>query len=107
MARPQWTWFPLLSQLRQSVLMLLVLNSIMQAIFKAPSAYPFVVLTDALAGSRKYFQLAGIVNLSILVSVAFMWLGICIAAIVQSWEFLKYLRQRTSHTQPAASVIVQ
>jgi len=29
------------------------------------------------------------------------------AAIVQSWEFLKSLRQRTSPTQPAASIIVQ
>ena len=70
--------------------MLLVLNDMMRAIFKAPSAYPFVVSPDAAAGSRKYFQLAGIVNLSILVSVALLGLGICIAAMVQSWEFLKY-----------------
>jgi hypothetical protein len=87
--------------------MLLVLNDMMRAIFKAPSAYPFVVSPDAVAGSRKYCQLAGIVNLSILVSVALLGLGICIAAMVQSGEFLKYLRHRTSHTRRAASLIVQ
>ena len=41
---------------------------------QAPSAYPFVDSPDALAGARKHLQLAGIVNLSILVSVALLGL---------------------------------
>ena len=105
LARPQWTWFPILSQLFQSVLTLVVLNYMVQAISNAPSAFPFVVLQDAVRDSPKFIKIAAIVNVSILVSVAFMWLGVCIAAIVQTWEFLRYLRDRASAApQHTASV---
>jgi hypothetical protein len=107
LARPQWTWFPPLSQLLHTVLTLIVLNYMIQAIGKTPSAYPFVVLQDAVRESRKYFQLAGIVNVSILVSVASAWLGVCIAAVVQTWQFMRYLRKRTSGAQRTASIGAQ
>lgn len=102
LARPQWTWFPLLSQIMQSVLTLIVLNYMIQAISRTPSAYPFVVLEDSVRDSRKYIQVAGIVNVSILVSVAGTWLGVCIASIVQTWRFMRYLYNRTTGPQRPA-----
>jgi hypothetical protein len=107
LARPQWTWFPPLSELLNSALLLIVLHSMIQAITKAPSAYPFVVLQDAARDSTKYFKLVAIVNVSILASVAFSWLGVCIAAIVQTWAFLRYLRKRNSAPQQIASIGLQ
>ncbi len=107
LARPQWTWFPLLSQLLQSVLTLVVLNYMIQAIGNAPSAHPFVVLQDAVRDSHKYVQLAAVVNVSILISVAATWIGVCIAAIVQTWQFVRYLYKRTTGAQRPASFGVQ
>ena len=104
LARPQWSWFPLLSQLLQSALTLILLNYILQAVTRTPSGYPFVVLQDAVRDSRHYIEIAAIVNVSILLSVAGTWLGLCIATIVQTWVFLNYLRQRSSHAQRAATV---
>ena len=107
LARPQWTWFPPLSQLLHSALTLILLNYIIQAVTRTPGGYPFVVLKDAMRDSRHYLQLVAIVNVSILVSVASVWLGLSIATIFQTWEFLKYLRKRMARTQRAASVSVQ
>jgi hypothetical protein len=102
LVRSQWTWFPLLSQLFQSVLMLILLNYMIEAMGRAPSALLFVVLQDAVQGSHKYVQLAGIVNVSIFLSVVITWLGVCIAASIQTWQFMRYLRKRQSQApQPA------
>ncbi len=107
LARPQWTWFPLLGQLVQSALMLILLNYMIEALTKSPSAYPFVVLQDAVRDSPKYFKLAAIVNVSIMLSVGATWLGVCIAAIAQTWAFLRHLRKRTSGVSGIASIGVQ
>jgi len=107
LARPQWTWFPTLSQLLSSVLTLIVLHYMIDAIPGMPGAYPFVVLQDAVRNSPKYFQLAGIVNVSILASVVFAWLGVSIAIIAQTWALLRYLRKRISVAQPSASLSVR
>jgi len=107
LARPQWDWFSPVSELLQSVLVLIVFHYMIEAIGRTPSAYPFVVLQDAVRNSPKYFQLAGIVNVSVLVSIAFGWLGVCIAALLQVWEFLRYLRKRFSGAQRAASLGAQ
>ena len=107
LARPQWTWFPLLSPLLQSALVLILLNYMIEALAKTPSAYPFVVLQDAVRDSPKYFKLAGIVNLSILVSIACVWFAVCISAIVQTRVFLRHVRKRTSAASGIASVGVR
>jgi hypothetical protein len=107
LARPHWTSFPILSQLFQSILTLVVVHSMIQAISHAPSAFPFVVLQDAVPDSAKYLKLVAIVNVSILASVAFTWLGVCIAAIIQTWGFLRYLRKRVSAPQHTASIGAQ
>jgi hypothetical protein len=91
----------------QFVLILIVLNYMIEAIAKAPSAFPFVILEDAVRDAPKYIRVAAIVNVSILVSLASAWLGVCIAAMVQTWQFLKYLRKRTSGLQRPASLGVQ
>ena len=102
LARPQWEWFPPLSQLAQSVLMLFVLNYMIEAIGRMPSGSAFLVLQDGVRDSHKYFQIAAIVNVSILISVAGAWLGLCIAAVVQTWQFVRYLSNRISVAQRAA-----
>jgi hypothetical protein len=99
LARPQWTWFPLLTQIVQSVLTLILLNYMIQAISRTPGAYPFVVLQESVRESRKYLPLVGIVNVSMLLGVAGTWIGLCIAAIVQTWKFMRYLRRGNSGTQ--------
>lgn len=106
-ARPQWGWFPPLSQLLQSVLMLILLHSMIQAITRAPSAFPFVVLADAVRDSAKYIKVAAIVNVSLLVSVAGIWLGLCIASIIQTWALLMYLRKRPSSPRGIVSLILR
>jgi hypothetical protein len=107
LARPQWMWFPPFSQLLHSVLTLLVVNYMLQAIGKVPSAFPFVVLQDAVRDSPRYLRVAAIVNVSILVSIAGTWLGVCIASIVQTWQFMRYLRKRASGLQHTVSMGVQ
>jgi hypothetical protein len=107
LARPQWTWFPPFSQLVHSALLLLVLNYMLQAISRVPSAFPFVVLQDAVRDAPKYFRVAAIVNVSILFSIAGTWLGVCIAAIVQTWQFLRYLRKRAPGLHRTAFMGVQ
>jgi hypothetical protein len=91
LARPEWTWFPPASQLANSVLVLFVLNYIIRAVSQSPSGLPFVMMQNA-----AHHQLAAIVNVSILLSVAATWLGVCIATVFQSWQFMRYLRKRTS-----------
>jgi len=107
LARPQWAWFPLLSQLVQSVLMLILLHYMIQAITRAPSAFPFVVVQDAVRDSAKYIKVVAIVNVSLLVSVACTWLGVCIAAIIQIWALLRYLRKRPSTPRGIVSLILR
>jgi len=107
LARPQWTWFPHLSQLTQSALMLILLNFMIEAITKTPGAWPIVMLQDAVRDSPKYLKVAAIVNMSILISVASTWLGLCIAAILQTREFLRSVRKRISAPQRSAFIGVQ
>jgi hypothetical protein len=103
LAKPQWAWFPLLSQLANSVITLIVLNFMIEAITKTPSPYPLVVLRDVVRDSPKYIKIAAIVNVSILVSVAGAWFGLCIAAIIQTWQFMRYLHKRATGAPQAAS----
>ena len=107
LARPQWSWFPLLSQLLHSVLVLIVLNFIIEAIGKSPAAFQFVVPQDAVRDSHKYIQIAAIVNVSILLSVVGAWIGLSIAAVVQAWQFIRFLRKQESGPQRPASIAAQ
>jgi len=107
LARPQWTWFPLASQLLQSVFTLIVLNYMIKAIGNAPSTHPFVMLRDGVQSPANYVKLVAIVNISLLVSVVFTWIGACIAALQQTWAFLRYLRARDAALERIASIGVR
>jgi hypothetical protein len=52
-------------------------------------------------------QLAAIVNVSILLSIAATWLGVCIAVVVQSRQFMHYLRKPSSGGHLPASLGAQ
>jgi len=106
-ARPQWGWFPSLGELIQSFLMLILLHYMIQAINTAPSAFQFVVVRDAVRDSAQYAKVVAIVNISLLISVACTWLGLCIAVIVQAWAFLRYLRKRPSTPRGIVSLILR
>jgi hypothetical protein len=45
---------------------------------------------------------AAIVNVSILISLASTWLGLSIAGVIQTWQFLQYLRKKRVVQQPAS-----
>jgi hypothetical protein len=98
LAKQEWDWFPHLSQLLQTFLTLLVLHFLLKAVVQVPATewYPFVVLTDAARSSAHYIKVTALVNVSILIALAATWLGLCIAAPIQTWEFLSYLRKRAS-----------
>lgn len=108
LARPHWTWFPLSGQLLQSVLSLTILHFMLNAVIQTPNGewYPFVAVAVGHA-SAQYIKVAAIVNVSILVSLYCAWLGICIAAIVQTWQLVRRVRKRASTPQHPASVQVR
>ncbi len=107
LARPQWEWFPSLSQLVNTVLTLIVLSYMSNAVAAAAHTvnggwYPFLVPAENVRDSMQYARIAAVVNVSILISMGAAWLGLCIAAIVQTWEFLRYLRRRDSGARQSA-----
>ncbi len=109
LARPQWSWFPSLSKLLQTALSLIVVHFILNAAGHAPSGnwHPFVVLADGVQDSAHYVRIAAIVNASILLSLLSAWIGLSIAGIVQTWQFMRHARKWTSGMQHTASLHVQ
>jgi len=101
--RPGWTSFPLWSQLLQTALTFVVLNFLINAAHAGNGSWqPFLMPENAVANSAHYIEVAGFVNLSILLCLAGTWLGLCIATVVQVWQLLMYLRKRFSGAhQPA------
>jgi len=106
LARPQWDWFPKAGQLLHTGLTLLLLHYILKAAGQAPAGnwYPFVFLADNLRDSAHYIKIAAIVNASILLSCVGAWIGLGIAAPIQSWEFMSYLRKRSSGVHQSATL---
>jgi len=109
LAKPQWTWFPPFAQLLQTVFSLIILNYMLNAASQAPNGqwHPFVVLTEPARNSAQYIRVAATVNVSILIGLASAWLGLCIAAIVHSWQLVRYIRNRISGAQQPASMQAQ
>jgi hypothetical protein len=103
LARPEWTAFPLWSQLVQNMLTFAVLSFLISAARSSNGAWqPFLMPDNAVSTSAHYVQMAAIVNLSILLSLAGTWFGLCIASVIQVWQLLMFLRKRISGThQPA------
>jgi hypothetical protein len=108
-ARPQWAWFPLAGQLAQTAISLILLKFMIDAAGSTPGGgwYPFVILTDSVRNAPHYVKIAAVVNASILVSLACTWIGLCIAAAIQTWQLMKYLRKQISHEGQPASLQVR
>jgi hypothetical protein len=109
MSRPQWPWFPHLAQLVQTGLTLILVHAMLNASIPTVNGdwHPFVVLTDAARNSAQYIRVAAIVNVSILISLASTWLGLSIAGVIQTWQFLQYLRKKKLVTAQPASLQAQ
>ncbi|MFZ0734628.1 MAG: hypothetical protein WAM79_20080 [Candidatus Sulfotelmatobacter sp.] len=105
LAKPEWTWLPMASQLIQSASTLIVLNFLLHAVTQTPKAewFPFLILTDAARNSVHYIKIAAVVNVSILISAVGAWIGLCIATIVQTWQLLRHIRKQGSVAHPAIS----
>lgn len=105
LARPQWTWWPLVTQLFQAALVLVLLKYIVDAAGHVASTnwYPFVTLVDSVKSSAHYISIAAVVNVSIYIALAATWLGVSIGAVVHTWELIRYFRdQRLGASQRAS-----
>jgi len=106
-ARPDLTWFPAVGRLVITGLSLVLLHFILSAAGQVPhvvdaSWTPFVTLKDAARGSAQYNRLAIIVNAAILLSLAGAWIGLAIAAVLQTWECLQQAWKRAPCAHNAA-----
>ncbi len=109
LGRPQWTWFPLTTQLVQSAFMLVLLNFLINAASQPASAgwYPFLTLADSVRNSPHYIRIAAVVNVSVLISLTCTWIGVCIGGVVQTWQLLRHIRKQISIGRQAASLPVR
>jgi len=108
LARPQWGWFPPLGELVQGVLSLILLHFLLHAAETSIAAgQGFVMLTEAAGSSAQYVRVAAVVNVSILVSLLCVWVGLSIALVVNLWQLLRHLRPRVSDTRRTASLEVR
>jgi len=98
LVRPRWTWFPATSHLLQTALSMLLLHYILAAAGQTAGGnwHPFVVAADGVSDSTKFIHIAAIVNASILLSLVCTWFGLGIAAAVQTWELIRFMRTRAT-----------
>jgi hypothetical protein len=104
LARPQWTWLPPTARLLTTIFGLVVVNYMIDAAGQTVNGewHPFVVVANYVGTSAQLNRVAGIVNLSILLTLAVTWLGFCIAACIQAWQLMRLLRKRASHARDPA-----
>ncbi len=105
LGRPQWSWFPLATQLVQSVFMLILVNFMIKAASQPTVGgwYPFLTLADSVRNSPHYIRIAAVVNVSVLISLACTWIGASIGGIVQTWRLLRLIRKQISVGRETAS----
>jgi hypothetical protein len=97
--RPQWAWLPPAAQLANTALALVMLHFIFNMAAKTSNGewHPFVVLADHVASSGRANAVAAIVNVSVMLGLGGAWIGLCIAACVQTWRLLRKLRLQVSN----------
>jgi hypothetical protein len=102
------TWLPIATQLLQTSLSLLLLYFMIHAVerMQGSGVYPFLVLADSVRDSTQFVKVAAIVNVSLLISLPATWLGLSIAFVVQTWQFLKLVGSKVSLTSQFASLRV-
>ena len=111
LVRPQWRAFPLASQLAQAFLTLIVLHFMIDAAGNTGQAgwHPFVMLATgarSLEEVTRLTRLVAVINVTILLSAVCTWVGVCIGAIVHTWQLLKHFRKQRM-SQQAASLQAQ
>jgi len=109
LARPRWTAFPIWTQLVQSLLMLIFVHYMIAAVGHTTGGgwQPFVAIADNMLGTEKYAQLikvVAIINVSLLISLVCMWVGVCIGVAAQTWKLLKHIRKQRQGTEMPASL---
>jgi len=87
------------------VLSLVVVNFMINAAGQAGGGgwHPFVI---AAQGSEQSVKIAAIVNVSILVSLVCTWLGLCVAAVIQTWQSVRSCTRKESFAPGSASLHV-
>jgi hypothetical protein len=107
LAQPQWTWFPTLGNLLQNGFTLIILKFMLTAASHTPggSWHPFVVIYQGVT-SAESLKVSAIVNASVLLGMVGTWIGLCIAVPIQTWQFMRRLRDRASGTERAAALNV-
>jgi hypothetical protein len=63
--------------------------------------HPFVL---AAQGDEQAVKIAAVVNVSILVSLVCTWIGLCIAAVVQTGQSVRSFTRKESFTPGSASL---
>jgi hypothetical protein len=100
--RPQWSWYPAAAKLFSTGIGLLFVHFIIAAAGQTPGAewHPYVTLSVSPTDQLK--KMEAIVNASILMAMAAAWFGMCIAAVIQTWELLRQIRRsRAGASKPA------
>lgn len=110
--RPQWTAFPLWTQLLQAVLTLILVRYMIEAAGHTIQGdwHPFVMVADGVRSSKQYTgftKIVAVVNVSGLICLVSVWIGVGIAGAVQTWELLKHIRKQRSVSQQPASLQVR
>jgi hypothetical protein len=109
LARPQWSWFPKVSELVQALFTLILVNFLLDASGHMTNGewHPFLVVGDVAKDSVQYIKVAAIVNVSILLSLVGTWIGLSIAMIIQTWQLIRQFRKRRIGTGQAATLQLQ
>ena len=96
--RPQWTWLPPAAQLANTFITLILVHFVASMATNAPNGqwHPFVVLADHVANPARASVVAAIVNASVMLALGGVWIGLSIAACIQTWQLMKKLRQQAS-----------
>lgn len=104
LAKPEWEWFPFVSQLFNTAFALILVKLIIAAtgVPAGGIARPLVILADSVHASPQYAHIVVVVNASILIGLAGTWIGLCIGLVVHTWEFMRsHCRRRASARSPA------
>ena len=112
LARPLWSTFPRWTQLLQALLTLIFVHYMIAAVGHSTQGawQPFVTIADSMRGTEKYAELmkvVAIINVSLLVSLLCMWIGVCINIAVHTWKLLKHIRKQKQVTELPASLQVR
>ena len=107
LAQPQWTWFPALGNLLQNAFTLIILKFMLDAAGPMSGAvwHPFVMIDQA-ASSAQSLHVSAIVNASVLLGLLGTWIGLCIAVPIETWKFIRRLRNGVSNNERAAPLHV-